>query len=60
MILMDEPTTFLDISYQMQTMEQAKALAQAGKTVIMVLHDLSLAMQTADHLVVMKDGRVIR
>lgn len=58
-IAMDEPTAFLDISYQLQMMEQAVKLAESGKTVIMVLHDLSLAMQTADYLVVMKDGQVV-
>lgn len=58
-VLMDEPTTFLDISHQMQLMEQARYLAGQGKTVVMVLHDLSMAMQRADHLVVMADGRVL-
>lgn len=58
-VLLDEPTTFLDISHQMQLMTQAMALAKAGKTVVLVLHDLTMAMEYADSLVVMEDGRVV-
>ncbi|MBR7148012.1 MAG: ABC transporter ATP-binding protein [Firmicutes bacterium] len=58
-ILMDEPTTFLDISYQLQMMEQARMLADEGKAVVMVLHDIPLALQHADQLVVMNDGEVV-
>lgn len=58
-ILMDEPTTYLDIACQMQTMEQCRLLAESGKTVVMVLHDLPLALKYADHLVVMADGRIL-
>lgn len=59
-VLMDEPTTFLDVSHQIQTMKQAKAMAENGKTVLMVLHDLPLAMQTADYLAVMKKGQLLQ
>lgn len=58
-ILMDEPTTYLDIYHQLKMMEMAKDLAKEGKTVVMVLHDLSQALRTADEIVVMQDG-VIR
>ena len=58
-ILMDEPNTFLDIAQQLRMMEEARALADAGKTVILVLHDIALALRHADHLVVMKDGRIL-
>ncbi|MBR7147414.1 MAG: ABC transporter ATP-binding protein [Firmicutes bacterium] len=58
-ILMDEPTTFLDISYQLQMMEQARMLADEGKAVVMVLHDLPLALEHADQLVVMDHGTVV-
>ena len=58
-ILMDEPTTFLDVSYQLQMMTEARALADEGKTVIMVLHDLPMALEHADQLIVMKDGRIV-
>lgn len=55
-VLMDEPNAFLDISHQLQLMEQAKALAEAGKTVVLVLHDLSLALEYANSLVVLHEG----
>lgn len=55
-VLMDEPNAFLDIAHQLQLMEQAKALAEAGKTVVLVLHDLALAMEYADSLVVLHEG----
>ena len=55
-ILLDEPTTYLDVGHQLQMMRQARELADMGKTVIMILHDLSGALQTADRIVLMKDG----
>lgn len=58
-ILLDEPTTYLDISHQIRLMHQAKELAQMGKTVVMVVHDISHAMMTADHIVLMEEGRVV-
>lgn len=57
-ILLDEPTTYLDISHQMQMMLQAKELALQGKTVVMILHDLPHAFQTADHMILMREGVV--
>ena len=57
-ILMDEPTTYLDVAHQLQMMQQAKTLRAEGKTVVMVLHDLSLALQVADRAVVLHDGQV--
>ncbi len=59
-ILMDEPTSFLDISHQLRLMKLAKELASQGKAVVLVLHDLSLAMRTADVMVVMKEGRILQ
>lgn len=59
-IFMDEPTTYLDAAYQLQTMEQASALAAAGKAVVMVLHDLAMALRTADCIAVMQDGRIVQ
>ena len=58
-VLMDEPTTFLAIAHQMQMMAEARFLAEAGKTVVLVLHDLSMALRRADHLVIMASGRVL-
>ena len=57
-MLLDEPDTFLDIRHQLQLMDLVQALAREGKTVALVLHDLALALERADHLVVMKDGAV--
>lgn len=57
-ILLDEPTTFLDIRHQMQLMELSRHLAEQGKTVVLVLHDLAMAMEYADHLVVLSGGSV--
>lgn len=55
-VLLDEPNTFLDIPHQQQMMALARQLAAEGKTVVMVLHDLALALETADCLVVMENG----
>ena len=59
-ILMDEPTSFLDISHQLRLMELAKELARKGKAVVLVLHDLALAMRTADTMVVMREGKILQ
>lgn len=58
-ILMDEPTTYLDVAHQLRLMEMAKKLRGEGKAVVMVLHDLSQALRTADEVIVMKEGRVV-
>ena len=58
-VLMDEPTTFLDISHQYQIMDQARELADEGKTVVMVLHDLSQALRAADDVIVLQQGKVV-
>ena len=57
--LFDEPVSFLDVRNQLQIMTTARELVdQDGKTVIMVLHDLNMAMRFADHVVIMKNGEV--
>lgn len=58
-VLMDEPTTFLDIAHQLGVMEMARRLAQGGRAVVMVLHDLPLAMGGADRLAVLEDGLLV-
>ncbi len=58
-ILMDEPTTYLDISRQLQLMELVRKLAESGKAVLMVLHDLILAVKTADRLAVIEQGELV-
>ena len=58
-VLMDEPTTYLDISYQMRLMRQARELADHGKAVVLVLHDLVMALKTADYVAVLSDGNLV-
>lgn len=58
-LLLDEPTTFLDISHQLEVMELVKELnAKFGMTVVMVLHDINQAARYSDRLVVLKNGEV--
>ena len=58
-IFMDEPTTYLDPEHQLSVMESARKLRNEGKTVVMVLHDLPLALENADSILVMKNGRIM-
>lgn len=58
-ILMDEPTTYLDMKHQLQTMRQAGELAEQGKTVLLVVHDLDQAMNAADEIVLLDSGSVV-
>ena len=58
-MLLDEPTTFLDIAHQFELMELLRSLHESGKTLVAVLHDLNQAARYATHLVVMKDGDVV-
>ncbi len=58
-ILLDEPTTFLDLAYQIEVLDLLHDLnVQRGKTIIMVLHDLNQACRYADHLIALRDGRI--
>jgi len=57
-IFMDEPTTYLDISHQLQVMQTARNLAKEGKAVVLVLHDLSLALSGADKVAVFAEGKM--
>ena len=57
-IFMDEPTTYLDPEHQLAVMESAKNLRDEGKTVVMVLHDLPLAFETADSILVLDKGQI--
>lgn len=58
-ILMDEPTTYLDVSCQLEVMALARRLAAEGRAVVMVLHDLCLALQFAHRTALLQDGRVV-
>lgn len=57
-IMMDEPTSFLDVVYQMKLMDMAREMAERGKAVVLVLHDISLALRVADQMIVLKNGEI--
>jgi iron complex transport system ATP-binding protein len=58
-LLLDEPTTFLDVSHQVDVLDLLTDLNRdRGTTIVMVLHDLNLAARYADHLVTVRDGRL--
>lgn len=59
LLLLDEPTTYLDIAHQVEVLNLARRLQRAGRTVVLVLHELHLAFRYATHLVVMRDGRIV-
>jgi iron complex transport system ATP-binding protein len=59
-LLLDEPTTYLDLSHQIDVLDLVARLhRERGRTVVMVLHDLNLAARYADHVVAMRDGRIV-
>ncbi|WTW95909.1 ABC transporter ATP-binding protein [Streptomycetaceae bacterium NBC_01309] len=57
-VLLDEPTTFLDLAHQYQLLRLLARLRDDGRTIVAVLHDINQACRFADHIVAMKDGRV--
>ncbi|MBQ3107747.1 MAG: ABC transporter ATP-binding protein [Firmicutes bacterium] len=59
-VLLDEPTTYLDIAHQLEVMTIARNLADSGKTVILVLHDLCLALQNADRIALLSNGTLLQ
>lgn len=58
-ILMDEPTTYLDINNQLQTLKEAKKMAAEGKSVVVVIHDIPQALIFADKIAVMDKGKIV-
>ncbi|PPK63697.1 ABC transporter ATP-binding protein [Actinokineospora auranticolor] len=58
-LLLDEPTSFLDIAHQYQLLELLARLRDQGRTVIAVLHDINQACRYADHVVAMRDGQIV-
>lgn len=59
MLFLDEPTTYLDIYYQLEILELIKELNEVhGLTIVMVLHDINQAIRYSDHIIVMKDGEI--
>ena len=59
LLLLDEPTTFLDIAHQYELLELFTDLHLAGNTLVAVLHDLNQAARYATHLIAMKDGAIV-
>lgn len=59
LLLLDEPTTFLDIAHQFELLELFTDLHLAGNTLVAVLHDLNQAARYATHLIAMKDGSIV-
>lgn len=58
-VLLDEPISHLDIQHQIEILELVGKMAREGKTIIAVLHDLNFASMYCDHLIMLKDGKVI-
>ncbi len=60
LLLLDEPTTYLDLSHQVEVLDLIHRLnRERGRTVVMVLHDLNLAARYSDRLVALQDGRIV-
>ena len=60
LLLLDEPTTFLDIAHQVEVLDLLSRLVSVGaRTVVAVLHDLNQAARYADHIVAMREGRIV-
>lgn len=60
LLLLDEPTTYLDLAHQVEMLDLLAELNEtAGTTIVMVLHELNLAARYADRLIAMKDGRIV-
>ncbi len=60
LLLLDEPTTFLDVSHQVEVLDLLTDLnRRRGTTIVMVLHEINLAARYADHLFAMREGRLI-
>ena len=59
-MLLDEPTTFLDLAHQLEILDLVQDLNhQRGKTIVLVLHDLNLAARYADHLIALRAGKIV-
>jgi ABC-type cobalamin/Fe3+-siderophores transport system ATPase subunit len=60
MLLLDEPTTYLDIAHQIEVLDLCAELHEGGgRTIVVVLHELNLAVRYATHLIVMRDGSIL-
>jgi iron complex transport system ATP-binding protein len=59
LLLLDEPTTYLDLAHQIEVLDLCARLHETGRTVVAVLHDLNQAARYASHLIALRDGEVI-
>lgn len=59
-VLLDEPTSFLDLAHQVELLHLCQDMRTQGRTVVAVLHDINQAARYASRLVVMHEGRVVR
>lgn len=60
LVLLDEPTTYLDLSHQIEVLDLVRTLnREHGRTVVMVLHDLNLAARYSDQMVAVRDGAIV-
>jgi iron complex transport system ATP-binding protein len=59
LLLLDEPTTFLDIQHQIEVLDLCAELHEQGRTLVAVLHDLNQACRYATHLIALRDGKVV-
>ncbi|SBS40284.1 putative siderophore transport system ATP-binding protein YusV [Marinomonas spartinae] len=57
-LLLDEPTTYMDLNHQVELMHLLRQLNLSGKTIVTVLHDINQAARYCDHLIVMKQGQI--
>ena len=58
-ILLDEPTTYLDIAHQLELMKILRSLAGSGKGLVAVMHDLPMAFTFSDKIILINDGRIV-
>jgi iron complex transport system ATP-binding protein len=59
LLLLDEPTTYLDLAHAIDVIDLVDDLHEGGCTIVMVLHDLNLAVRYSDNLIVMKAGSIV-
>jgi len=59
LLLLDEPTTYLDLAHQIEVLDLCARLHAAGRTVVAVLHDLNQAARYASHLIALREGEVL-
>lgn len=59
-LLLDEPTSMLDIGHQIEVLKIIKTLCSKGHTIVLVIHDLIMASRVADKIIAMKDGKILQ